>query len=65
MPILCHAPQGASCVVPDDSPLIYTEKRDAEESLRMPLFGHILTSKIQASQDRMELITLFKISLRI
>lgn len=61
MPILCHFPQDASCAVPDDSPLYYTEKKDTEESLTMSLCGHILASKIQTSQDRMELILFFKI----
>jgi len=61
MPILCHFPQDASCVVPDDSPCYYTEEKDTEESLRMPPCGHILASKIQTSQERMGLILLFKI----
>lgn len=61
MPILCHFPQDASCVVPDDSPRYYTEEKDTEESLRMSHVEHILASKIQTSQERMELILLFKI----
>lgn len=30
----------------------YTERKDTDESLKMPLFGHILTSKIQVNQDK-------------
>lgn len=32
--------------------LLYAERKDTEESLKMPLFGHILTSTIQVNQDK-------------
>lgn len=60
MPILCHFPQDASCVVPDDSPRYYTEEKDRRVLENVTMWAY-LGLKIQTSQERMELILLFKI----
>lgn len=63
MPVLCHAPQGASCVVPDGCPLYCVMQKKG--MARISLCGHISASNIQANWDRMQLIPFFKIKLRI